>query len=419
VIDSGAARLNIVWASPVVPYPPRDGGVIRIYQLLKGLAQRHSVHLLAMTHGNAAAADIAKLKGLCRSVELFTMPDLPPRWSPAWWHARWQSVRGPHHAYYQRDLHQRLDRLCDREGADVVLLETLKMANYRPTIDGRARGDNVIFSRQNYEPDLLRRMADEASDAKERALFRTSAELLARVERRVARNFRYMTAVSERDAERFRAVAPWAEVAVVPNAADTDLFRPFAAEDANADPVVAVLGTMDYPPNRDAARFFCAAIWPKVRQSCPKARLRIIGKAAATGVPELAHEPGVDIREPAGEIAAELESVTIMAVPLRIGAGTRIKILEALAAGKAVVSTSVGCEGLDLVNDKHLLVCDEPDEFAARIVGLLRDRSLRQRLAANGRQIVEERYTWPLAVDRLDAFCLHVARSTRRNAAGC
>jgi glycosyltransferase involved in cell wall biosynthesis len=401
--------LNIVWATPVVPYPPHDGGVIRIYQLLRGLAKRHRVHLLAMTYGGAAAPDVRKLNDICESVDLFKMPDPPARWSIAWFHDRWKSLLGPHHTYYQRDLHLRLDRLCQLQNPDVVLLETLKMADYRPSANGHRQRDNVILSRQNYEPDLLRRMASQADNVKDRVLYRASVGLLARAERRVARNFRFMTAVSEKDAESFRRLAPWAEVAVVPNAADAELFRPVPMN-GQAEPVVAIVGTMQYPPNCDAARFFCGAIWPLVRQSCPNATLRIIGNAAATRVPDLAQEPGVEVREPVGEIAAELESVTIMAVPLRIGSGTRIKILEALAAGKAVVSTTVGCEGLDLVDGEHLLVSDDPTQFAARVVALLRDRPLRQRLASNGRQIVEERYTWPLSVDRLDAFCHHVAR---------
>lgn len=418
MIDSGTPRLNIVWATPFVPYPPRDGGVIRIYQLLKGLAQRHRVHLLAMTYGGAATADIRKLKDICQSVDLFTMPDPPARWSGAWWRDRWKSVLGPNRLYYRRDLHMRLDRLCRKEQADVVLLETLKMADYGPFAlgaDGK-RWDNVILSRQNYEPDLLQRMADEATNAKDRAIWRASAQLLSRAERRVARQFRFMTAVSEKDAENLRRLAPWAEVAVVPNAADPILFTPSAFHES-ADPIVAVVGTMEYPPNRDGARFFCRAIWPLVRASCPEARLRIIGNAAAKRVPELAQEPGVEIREPAGAIAAEFGAVAIMAVPLRIGAGTRIKILEALAAGIAVVSTRVGCEGLAVIPGEHLLVCDDPAEFAAGVVTLLNDRPLRQRLATNGRRLVEQRYTWPLSVDRLETFCHRVARQAQHNTA--
>jgi len=408
-------RLNIVWATPVVPYPPRDGGVIRIYQLLKGLAERHRVHLLAMTYGEAVA-DTAKLKDFCQSIELFTMPDPSPRWSPAWCHEKWKMVRGPHHSYYVPELQRRLDRLCETQNADVVMLETLKMAEYRPLGNCARRKDNVILSRQNYEPDLLRRMADEASAVTDRVVWRASAELLDRAERQVARKFKFITAVSEKDAERFRSLAPETEVAVVPNAADPDLFRPVAADDARGTPIVAIVGTMEYPPNRDAARFFCQAMWPEIRQRCPDAKLRIIGNAAAKYVPDLAQDPGVETREPAGDIAAELEAATVIAVPLRIGSGTRIKILEALAAGKAVVSTSIGCEGLDLVSGEHLLVADDPSDFATKVVALLTEPSLRRRLAAQGRKIVEERYTWPLSVKRLEAFCRHVAEVSHASA---
>jgi glycosyltransferase involved in cell wall biosynthesis len=253
-------------------------------------------------------------------------------------------------------------------------------------------------------------MAEVATGAKDRAAWRMSEWRLVRAEHRVARHFRFMTAVSQKDAESLQRLAPSAEVAVVPNGADPALFAP--ALDTSVDPTVVITGTMEYQPNRDGAKYFCRAIWPLVRGECASAKLRIVGNAATHHVPELIDVPGVEIRQPADDIAAELNGA-VLAVPLRIGSGTRVKILEALSAGRAVVSTTVGCEGLDLTPGQHLLVCDEPADFAKAIVKLLNDPQLRQRLAANGRRVVEERYTWANAVERLDAFCEHVARKVK------
>jgi glycosyltransferase involved in cell wall biosynthesis len=412
--NSDITGLTIAWVLPVVPYPPKDGGTIRVYHLLKGLANKHRVHLFAMTATMPAPGDLRKLEDMCASVHLFPMPGRSRRGSIAWWRARWNSHLGPAHVYYDRQLHERIDQLCRQEHVDLVLLETLKTAGYRSWVtptNGDQPWSNVILCRQNYEPDISRRMAEVATGAKDRAAWRMSAWRLGRAERRVGRHFRFMTAVSEKDAESLRRVAPSAEVAVVPNGADPALFAP--TRDRSSDPTVVITGTMEYAPNRDSAEFFCRAIWPLVRAECPSAMLRIVGNAATRHVPELIEVPGVEIRQPADDIAAEL-SGEILVVPLRVGSGTRVKILEALAAGKAVVSTTIGCEGLDLIAGEHLLVCDEAAGFAKAVVSLLSDPQLRQRLGANGRRVVEERYTWANAVGCLETFCEHVAGQVRQ-----
>jgi glycosyltransferase involved in cell wall biosynthesis len=160
-------------------------------------------------------------------------------------------------------------------------------------------------------------------------------------------------------------------------------------------------------------------MWPLVRAGCPTARFRILGNAAAKHLSDLIGEPGVELCEPGDEIAAELGRATVVAVPIRAGSGTRVKILEALAAGKPVVTTTIGCEGLDVTPERDVIVCDEPAQFAARIVELLNNELLRYALSVNGRRLIEQRYNWTMAVDRLEAFCVHVAQhSQERIAAG-
>lgn len=410
--------MKIIWATPIVPYPPRDGGSIRIYQLLKGLGRRHSVHLLALADGQTSEGDVAALRQICSSVETFESPNLRlPRWSKEWWRARWAGLWDPSHLYSRPELQARLQIHSRNGGADVILLETLKMARCGLSTvgveaDPRMGMGNVIFCRQNYEPELARRMADVLPISRDKILWRVGAWMVGWAERRITRQFRYITAVSEREAAIFRRISPLAEVVVVPNGVDLDRFAPGGVRDDGQ--TVALTGSLRYLPNLDSVHYFYRAIWPLVRAECPEARLVVMGSHARTAIAELAHAPRVEICEPSGDIQTALASATIVVVPLRAGAGTRIKILEALAAEKAVVSTTVGCEGLDVVPSRHLVVCDDPSMFARRVVELLRNSGLRRELGANGRKLVEERYGWDSAVDVLEAFCERVAGQGRR-----
>lgn len=389
---------------PLVPYPPGDGGTIRIFQLATRLARRHSVRLLALDDGSADGEARAALAEMGVALETFPIgrPLFPPRWSPGWWRLKAAGLADPGVAYAQPALRARLDALRRDGEVEVALLETLKMARYGESATGAA-----ILSRQNYEPHLAHRIADTLPPSLDRARWRIAGWQGAGVERRTCRRFRFLSAVSEREAALFRRLAPGAEVEVVPNGVDLERFAP--GPDAPGGATVVVSGSMGYLPNRDSALYFHREIWPSVRRACPAARLMVVGDQAARHLPGLAAAPGVELREPGRAIVAALDSAAVIAVPLRAGAGTRIKILEALALGKAVVSTSVGCEGLDAVDGRDLLVADDPEEFARRVAQLLQDAGRRRELGANGRRLVESRYGWGRAAEILEAFCVRVA----------
>lgn len=391
-----------------MPYPPRDGGSIRLFQLLKTLAGRHSVRLLALGNGEAAMVVPAQLCEICSSVEIFPLPPQPPRWSWRWWRGLLKGMRDPGFWYFTPALYARLRELCASGGADVVLLETSKMSSY-----GRRLGFvNAVLCRQNYAPDLSRRIAALLPFSRQKLMWWLGGTVLGeRTERRMLRAFRYVTAVSEKDAQVFRRLSPATEVIVVPNGADLTRFTPVTGADDGR--TVTMMGTMAYLPNRDGAIYFHQAIWPSVRALCPPARLVVLGHQAPARLPQLRGSAGVEVKEPVGDIEPDLAAATIVVVPLRAGGGTRIKILEALAMGKPVVTTSVGCEGLDVVAGRHLLVSDEPAEFARLVAGLLNDSTWRRQLAANGRTLVQERYSWEHAARSLTALCETIAGGAR------
>ena len=160
-------------------------------------------------------------------------------------------------------------------------------------------------------------------------------------------------------------------------------------------------GVMGYEPNADAAQYFCNQIFPLVRREVKDARLLIVGHASPPTVQRLAEIGNVSVTGSVADVLPYYQQARLSVVPLRGGGGTRLKILEAMALGRPVVSTSIGCEGLAVRDGIHLEIADEPVAFAQRVVRLLLDRRLREQLAGNARRLVEERYEWSVIAEKL------------------
>jgi glycosyltransferase involved in cell wall biosynthesis len=167
---------------------------------------------------------------------------------------------------------------------------------------------------------------------------------------------------------------------------------------------------MDYRPNVRAALWFCTEILPTIRRTRAECAISIVGAQPTPAIRALERLPGVTVTGPVADTRPYVTAAAVTVVPIRAGSGTRLKILEALALGRAVVSTTAGCEGIDVVDGEHLLVADEPDLFARYVVRLLGDAAERARLGAAGRRLVEARYGWDAAVAAVDTVFAAVAR---------
>jgi glycosyltransferase involved in cell wall biosynthesis len=162
-------------------------------------------------------------------------------------------------------------------------------------------------------------------------------------------------------------------------------------------------GSLHYAPNTEAMLYFTSEIWPKVRRLIPEATLSMVGGHPPVNIRRLAHLPNVTVTGYVPDIRPYIAGAQIVIVPLRIGGGTRLKIVEALAMGKAVVTTSLGCEGLEVQNNRHLLIADDPNEFADRVIDLLRSPQRCRELGTEGRRLVEEMYDWQAIGARLES----------------
>lgn len=392
--------MNIIVVTAQFPYPPRTGMTMRVYQLLRQLARRHNVTLLSCVEptqqdavgelrqqlpvvviGRNERSRLAKRSDQLRSI--FSLQPFSSR------------------EVYSAELQRALDDLCASTACDVVQIESSVLGRLSVPSDVR-----VILDEHNIESEVFRRMCEGERSLIRRTYSRWEGERVRRWERQCWARVDGCVVTSSREGPVIQGVAPHLAIAVVPNAVDLEYFSP--TSDTVEPNSVVFNGTLGYRPNVDAAYHLVDEIWPLVRERSPEAKLTIVGRASDADRRRLA-APGVIVTGEVPDIRPYLQRAAVIAVPVRIGGGTRLKVVEGLAMRKAIVSTTLGCEGVAVCDGEHLLIGDGAAEFAARILDCFADPELRDRLGATGRRLTEEEYSWDLAGERLDALYTRVA----------
>jgi glycosyltransferase involved in cell wall biosynthesis len=306
--------------------------------------------------------------------------------------------------FYSPALKRALEKLVTEESYDIVGFEFTQMATNRLSDEQRARGGAIlVLDEHNIEYEILRRTAGSASGLDRRLYNTLDWRKLRREERQAWRRLDGCTVTSARDEQLVRRDVPTARTAVVPNAVDVDFFRPSNGGRVTDPMSLLFFGAGNYHPNRDGLLFFIREILPRLKARYPGIKLRILGPSVPTEI-EARGGDNIEIVGLVDDIRPHLERATVIIVPLRIGGGTRFKILEAMAMGKAIVSTTVGAEGIDVRHGSEILLGDQPEAFAMQIGRLLDDAALRQRLGAAARILAERSYTWESSVARLEGF---------------
>ncbi len=225
-----------------------------------------------------------------------------------------------------------------------------------------------------------------------------------------AGRFDHVMTVSDADRKSFARFIPPERVSVLPTGVDLGYFQPAALRET--DDQLVFTGSMDWLPNEDGIVWFAREVLPLVRRARPKTALKVVGRDPTSQVQRLAREtPAIELTGRVPDVRPHLASAAVYVVPLRVGGGTRLKIYEAMAMGKAVISTHVGAEGLPVKHEEHLLLADEPEEFARAVVRLLEDAALRRRLGQAAREFVASRYGWPAVAKTCREILARVAES--------
>jgi polysaccharide biosynthesis protein PslH len=400
-------RSRILFLSQCLPFPPHSGVTRRTYHILKELQREFDVTLVAFSRrvhqpeagsaANAAAALRRELSEVMNPVPITSEYSLVRKLVN---HGRSVLSREPYIFYEYGDerFGQELQQACVSASPDMIHLDSLDLYRWISSLPALA----TACTHHALESELLRLQADHYPNRVVRRYMNHQADLLEKVERKLCPRFDINIMTSEIDAERLRALSPDARTTVIPNGVDTDYFQP-SSPHAVVPGRLTFLGPTYMFPNRDAVEFLLADVWPLIQQQHPASTLHLIGKNSPDDKARFESHLGVTCNGHVPDIRPHLAEAAVSIVPIRVGGGTRLKILDAWSMGKAVVSTSVGCEGLKTVDGHNILIRDDPTQFADAVVRLLRDHDLRARLGNEARKTAEECYAWRVVGRKLVA----------------
>jgi len=389
VLVAAIGSMKILWVKAGKLWPVDTGGKIRSFNILRHLGRKHEVTTLSYYGGDRDAeyetAIARELPGaqtihtaapestLSQSIDyVLRLPSAAP-----------YAVKKFTHPAVRRDVARRL-----RDGsADVAVCDFLSASLNFPAVFSTP----VVLFQHNVETMLWRRMASSEKSTVRKLSYGIEARKMAAYETRALSKFRHIIAVSDHDRDEMLAMAPGCAITVVPTGVDTEKYQAVPSASGNP-PLIVFTGSMDWEPNIDAVEYFCSEIFPAVLEAFPAARFQIVGRNPHARVRKLA-SASVEVTGTVPSVADYLRNAIAVIVPLRIGGGTRLKIFEAMAMKKALISTSIGAEGLAVTSGQDCLIADDAGSFARAILTVLQEPALRRTYEEKAAALAA-RYDW-------------------------
>jgi glycosyltransferase involved in cell wall biosynthesis len=394
--------MRILWVSHIIPYPPKSGVHLRSYNLLRAVAMRNEVDLVAFVQEpwleifyksrEEAIEDCGRhLRQFCRSVRFVSIEKLarplgkvrtaleglffPECYTITWLqgNAAWKLFA---------DLSQ-------SETYDLVHFDTLSLAPFRPLFSKIP----ATLGHHNVESQILHRRAENEASWLKRLYFNQESRRVRSYEARVAYSFARHIACSELDCERLRTIAPRISAVTIPNGVDVEYFRPSGVAPTNKS--LIFVGSLNWYPNVDAVLFLLGQVWPLLQARVPDARLDIVGSAPPASVLRLASSlTNVRVHGFVNDVRPLIEGAAVYVCPIRDGGGTKLKLLDAFAMEKCVVAHPISCEGIEVISQRHVLLAETASAFADSIQTVLENRTLRESLGKAARELVVNSYSF-------------------------
>lgn len=396
--------MRIAILTPYSPYPPNSGGRIRMWEQIRHLAPRHQITLVSFYEEEEEDdARRVRLEEHCRRVLLVKRPRRPAHGDLA----RLNGVADLFRWYTTPEMAAALDR-CRGESFDVVMIHHVFMAQYRAALSGP-----VVLQEHNIESSIFGQLArldvsggDEAARGRLRTFRRSRWILMRQYEDLAWPSFPLRFVVSEEDKRELDRRCPTGRTVVSENGVNTREIRP---QPLSAARRVLFMGSLDFYPNIDALMHFRDAVLPRLWRKDPDVSVVVAGRNPDAAVRALAMDPRITVVADPADIAPLARECGVTVVPQRVGGGTRMRILHAMALGLPVVSTSRGCEGLTVTDGQDILIRDDPDALADAVLDLLGSPALAARLHAAGRALVEARYDWSRVMASMEEELLAMA----------
>jgi polysaccharide biosynthesis protein PslH len=406
--------MKILFVHKQILFPRDTGGKIRALNVLKHLALTHDVtYACSLRRGEEEHLPEMSELGL----RMAPVPGEPSRRASMRFYAdavidlfsrRPFSVNRNYHA----ELRRKISQLLAEEHYDLVICDCVQMALH---VIGLELPPSILFQ-HNVEAQILQRHAQISENLPRRWYMHGQWRKMQHFEKQCGRHFDAVIAVSPQDKAIFEREYGWNHVHAIDTCVDIDYFQP--VDTTEVPNRVAFVGSMDWMPNQDGVQFFVKHIWPLIRRQCPDTTFQIIGRNPPASIVSLRSLPGVEVVGFVPDVRPYLAQAAVIVVPLLVGGGTRLKIYEAMAMAKPVVSTTIGAEGLPLQPGTHFLQADEPAQFAGEVTRLLENVDLRRSLGRAADAFVRENYASETIARQFERICNSVAE-IRQPMASC
>ena len=420
--------MKLLFLTPQIPYPPRQGTALRNWGLISHLAQRHEVWLLAFADPLAPKTWPAELSAVCRNIATFPLPirsgqqrlktlvasNLPDMawrlWSPEF------------AAQFQAWTHE--------QQFDIIQVEGIELARYAISAEAlglspqslgrdadhsgpRTRRPALVFDDHNCEYLMQKRWFERDIKNPRRwhaALYSLAQwRKLAAFERTMIQQAQATLCCSAEDRTALMALDPRFDPHIIFNGIDVDAYANAMIKSPNsklkfsdAPPTLVFTGKMDFRPNIDAMLWFGSQVWPRIRQTQPHARWLIVGQKPSPRLDGLRADPNIEITGEVADPRPFIAQASVYIAPLRVGGGTRFKLMEAMALRKPIVTTRLGCEGFDIAPGREMMVADAPGDFAAAVIALLKQPEQAQAMTERAFAFVSQQYDWSVIVPKLE-----------------
>ena len=399
--------MKILWFSHILPYPPKGGVMQRSYNLIKEAAKENEVYLFAFNQKAwlPTKEDIIKAKKeferFCKKVEIF---ELPSDKSKATWYSLVLKSFFSKDAYTinwtkSKKMRKKIKEFLATNHIDLIHCDTIGLAEYVRDIKEIPKGLN----HHNIESHMMLRRAKREKNLFKKIYFLQEAIKLKKYEKQVCPKFDMNLVVSELDKERLLNIAPNSKVEVIPNGVDINYFKPNNNKIKKDNLVFA--GRMNAYPNEDAVIWFLKQIWPLLKKEVPNATSTIAGRNPTFRIKKLAqNDSSILITGYVDDIRPFIAQAEVYVCPIRDGGGTKLKLLDAMAMGKAIVTTTIGAEGLGVIHERHVLIANDPKIFASQVLLVFNNPDLRKYLSQNARQLVKKEYSWEIIGKKLNSL---------------
>jgi sugar transferase (PEP-CTERM/EpsH1 system associated) len=402
---------KILFISPQLPYPLNVGSKIRIYNLLKSYSAKHEVTLICFTQNAEESEYLHNVRNVCTKVRGIPIETAYMRNQSPYKVGRVLSrLLAPLpfsiKSFVSPEMTTEIMAEMKAEDYDVLHVEKIFMASYALGIAGgrKAKANMLtLLDIDDIESRKMKQLARLSAVSSGKCLKYLDYMKLKYYEKTVFNQYSCCFVCSERDKELLTAEGLSANIEVIPNGIDITN-NECRESSPNYENIILFLGAMNYEPNEDAAVYFAKRIFPLLKRRVKTAKFVIAGKDPTDRIRKLHNGNDICVTGYVENVKKLFSECTIFVVPIRAGGGTRIKILEAMSMKKPVVSTSIGCEGIEVLDGEHILKADNPEHFAAQCMDLLFDKHKRDIIAFNARSLVAEKYSWSAIGDKLNSF---------------